>query len=410
MILAAFVLVSQTPAALLAQIESAHSKLTNAAVKISVQAEYSYRLWTGPKSFRIDFRPTAPIPFEPHVVTIVSDGSTISAYDQVTNLVVRKDYSASLSRVQNLARVFGQTDILMGVFLEPKHGLEDLIRGLGSPSFQKVENEDDVLKSQAITLVADKRSHLLKRVVLSSGAQSAEWIISPAEISAQSALSYRVPDGAREVSNLKDKPSTIAYDSPETKQIVERSKKSYSALSSLAFTSQAFIFSGGSESKRQTECWWVRGGNFRYKITNERPAQAISVLYTKNTLIAWDRHKNQLLKDAVPRNRIFSAIDKLRAPIEPLVLALLKSQDYWKQFETSDAKARLLPEKTKISGQDCRAVEMQFSGGWSATIHVRESDGLIARIDRSGAGGFSETVLYQYSVINGPIAASVWKP
>lgn len=408
----------------LKDVRQAHARLATAAVSVSVETQTAngtnfshYSIWTaGKNKFRIDFTPIVSLPFAPATILVIADGRTVQAYDAVSNRVVRSSYSAKLSPTANAATVMGETDPLMAVYLEPAAGLQGFLSQFGKLESvrKKVEDGTNVFTANfgrgmgSLALTADARTNLLRRVQVSGTGGSANWSISPSAIPVPQALAFEIPANADVVASLRSPPSKMTFGTADAQTVVKQSKSAYDNLRSVSFRVEDFVFQGGSESRRLAEGWWQREGSYKFAEQASSPKRRHAAMFRNNTLAIWTAGSKRVLKQKANAKEARKILDKMRIPLEPLLTALIYQRRFWRQFETMDTAASLLPQEQLVGGKKCKVLWLATADGWDLRIFVRVQDGLIARIERKNRA-FGETALYTYTSVNEPMPAKVWK-
>ncbi|HWP30326.1 MAG TPA: hypothetical protein VNK96_01165 [Fimbriimonadales bacterium] len=415
----------------------AHESLNECAIRVAVEAKsdvgstsFEYEIWRAAEGkFRIDLN--TPAEEGTIKLTILGDANRVFVYspkDNQYNESARKTNDDVMSHVSLL---LGGADPFMEVYLEPKRGLKKFLGNfIGVKPFRVSEEKEDeqvfVTESERserelkLLLRTDAKTHLLKSFELEVGKNlGAKWTVSPNSVPTGEALQFEIPKDAKRIeaknepTKIEVGPQPIKIESEEARAVIDRSRKAYEGMKSVYFHSLAKLTSEGNTQTRLTNCWWEKGGRLRYAVSIQNSNRSFEAFYDNKTLTAYYRTRKQAYKGNVSRKGLMSKLDSVDAEFEPLVISLIKGENYWERFESPGAVLRLLPESVSIGNEVCNVIEAKTTESFKALIYIREKDGLILRIDRNLEVGkvvpYQETVTYEYKYINKPIPSSAWK-
>lgn len=416
----ALALPNQSPAdAFIQQLDAAQRGA--AAVQVIVESNvqgvgkrFSYDLYFAPpRTLRIDFRPPMEPPLAQQVAIVQADGNSVTAYDPKTNRIAK--WPSAENATLDAGAALGQLDPAMSVWLSNKNGVRTFLERFGKIIWEepkRIEGRFTLVGSfegGKLSVEANESDYKIREVKMESEQGSARWIVAPAPLNLYEALAFRAPAHAISVKSLKEPISRMHFASEDARRVVDASKSAYGALKSVVFSSKTFVFTNGGDSRKLANFAWIKGGNFRLSVTSSNPNRSFVSLYNKNTLAANDRLSGKSFKSTVERKQIMPVLEKLGAVFEPMALAILREENFWRRFEQSETLVRLTGETPEISGVTCDVVEVKTDDGWTAKVFIRRTDGLIARLERAlDAPVYSETSMYEYYVVNGPIPPSNW--
>jgi len=414
----------------------AHESLNECAIRVTVEAKsdlgstsFEYELWRSAEGeFRIDLN--TPIEGGAIKFTIFGDAKRVLIYSPQDNQYHELPRDPNDSLMNHVTRLLGGGDPFMEVYLEPKGGLKKFLGNfIGIKPFRISEDKADeqVFTTESerperelkLSLRTDSKTNLLKSFQLEVGKNlGAQWTVFPNPVPTEKALQFEIPKDAKRIEpktepvKIEVGPQPIKIESEEARAVIERSRKAYAEMRSVYFHSVARLTSEGSTQTRFTNCWWEKDGRLRYAVSIQKSLRSFEAFYDNKTLTAYYRTRKQAYRGEVSRKHLMGKLDSVDAEFEPLVISLIKGENYWERFESPGAIFRLLPEPVTIENEICNVIEAKTTESFKASIYIRQKDGFILRIDRNLEVGkvvpYQETVTYEYKYINKPIPSSAW--
>lgn len=397
-----------------AEVRQAHRSLAGVVVRAEVSGKGIGKLgWTlyfdTAEHFRLDI-----VSNKGGERIALVDGERVTAYERWSNQYVVKRVSGRM--FDGLGAVFGSLDPLLEVYLEPATGLLSFLASFGPLEFSRADEERPMFRASpgegyAVEVEVGEADHLLRRLKLASpDGIEAEWRVSIERRDLEEPLRFAPPEGAQRVDafGVVGEPATFGEGALE---VVQRSKKAYSRVATLMYSSRSYQFTDGQQRTLISNGWWERGGRLRFGVTMDSPARSFAVLYDSGLLVGWDRIEKHVYRGAVAREEVFDRVRRTATVIEPLMMTLLSETDPWRALASPGAKVSVRRESATIGGREHDVIDIEQQGGWLAVVYVRR-DGLISRIERSRrveeSTKYAETVLYEYFIVGDPIPPTAW--
>lgn len=395
-------------------VQIAHAELSECAVRVQVTAtasgqltQFSYEVYRDSVGrFRVDFHPATG-----NKTTIYADGKTIIVHDNARRVYTENAYTPERTRVENIGAAFGASDPLLQVFLDPGVGLSRFCALWGASDFLQSESEENTLfASQANTPVKlriSPKTWLIESVMIGETGQAAKWEIVSSDLQLTDSMPWTPPKESIRVESMAPNALPAPVVTDDAKPIIDRSRDAYRKLESVEYTTNAYLFTSTGDDTRSGNVSWEREGNFRLQAASSSANRSLEVLYSGDTLSAFNRVSRVAYRGTAKRQVVLDYVDALGGPSESLAVALITGRDYWERFLIPGSKTQL----TAVKPDGTSELSVETFDGWTVTLHIG-SNGLINRIDRTlkvdGKVTTSETVIYSFSAVNEPIAGSKW--
>lgn len=347
---------------------------------------------------------------------IFSNDKTIQFLDIKSNRYIESPFIKGGSVYDNIISVAGGIDPIAQIYLDARIGVRRFLRLFGDFQFTGVSGFPGEFEIVSPTLNARLKTFLKSKLIesleMKSDQTTVKWVISSPELGLAQGISSVLPKDASKVNSFALIAEPTKTDSPQTDQLMSRSRTAYDAIQTAIISSKATLWTPAGNQIRTSSCSWERGKRIRFEVATDKPSSSFVASFDGKLITGFDRVKSKAFQGTATAKNVSKQLDMMGAQYEPMVICFIKGYNYWDRLIPAGANIKLIKTSAMVGKDKCRVTISTTSDGWTATIYIRESDFLIAKIERLLQPGmntmYKESVTYTYQSINKPLPPSTW--